>query len=1787
MPKSTAAEKAPPSLKVLRVKLKEIQISFSDIWMFVDGYREDSTQGQIEVRLGKIDELWENFCDTLIQIKAHDDFKETDDLFDKERQDLSNQYYFCKAFLVDRAREFAVPDSINHTVRMNESSGHSGMDHVRLPQIKLQSFNGDIEDWLGFRDLFTSLIHWKTDLSEVEKFHYLKGCLEGEPKTLIDSLQITQANYTVAWETLLKRYNNSKQLKKRQIQALFSLPHLNKESTVDLHALLEGFEKNVQILDQVVQPENYKELLLVHLLSTRLDPVTRRGWEELSASKEADTLGDLTEFIRRRIAVLEALPSKALELKGGYQQTAGQKQKPYVRVSHNASQQQQQQYQQQQYPQQQYQQQQNQQQQKPGACIVCKREQHGVHQCPKFKRSTVSERVNLLRTHGLCRNCLRTGHQARNCPSKFSCKQCSGRHHSLVCFRSENNSNGQVSVNASRNDSFSDDQEAESSTRVANMAAPIGSSVNSASQFRSRVLLATAVVIIEDDMGNQLPARALLDSGSESNFMTQRLSQRIKVSRNKVDVSILGIGQVATKVKQKVSAVVKSRTSEYARELSFLVLHKVTATLPTANVNTGGWNIPEGISLADPAFFQSNSVDLVLGIECFFEFFETGRRISLGANLPALNESVFGWIVCGGVSQPDSSLRVSCNVSANETLDMLVSRFWESEEIGSKRNYSPEESLCEEIFEQTVQRSSSGRYSVALPTKKIAVSRLGGSRDIAYRRLLGTERRFARDTELKRQYMEFMEEYHQLGHMRKVPAEDIGNFRRCFLPHHPVIKEASTTTKVRVVFDASCKTSSGVSLNDVLMTGPVVQDDLRSIIMRCRTKAIMLVADVEKMFRQIEIQPEDRPLQCVLWRKDPSEDVGVYELNTVTYGTKPAPFLATRTLQQLTSDEASRFPLAAQAMADDTYMDDVITGVNILEEAIELRKQLEQITESGGFRLRKFACNRSEVLQGIPQDNLAIPGFVDLDPDPSVKTLGLTWLPGSDTFMFQFNLPKFEDLKLTKRNVLSVIAMLFDPLGLIGATITMAKIYMQQLWTLQNSDGKRLDWDEQLPSTVGERWRKFHEELSWLNTIRIDRCVILPSSIELELHCFSDASEKAFGGCIYLRSRDSHGLVWTRLVSSKSKVAPLKCQSIARLELSGALLIAEQFEKVKDSLRIPTKAFFWTDSTCVLRWLQAIPTVWTTYVANRVSKIQTITQGCKWSHVPGIENPADLISRGVSPSNIVENQFWWRGPAWLQESPESWPQAPAFCVQGEGEEELRRTTVVAVASEVEEFVTSYISNSSSFIDLIRKTAYFLRLKTFLRNKLRNSSAEPNRSFLSVLELKLAEFDLISKIQKVAFADEWKALAEEKPVSRSSPMRWYNPFLTSEGVIRLGGRLRNSDEPHEAKYPIALPARHLFSTLLIRYHHEKLLHAGPQLLLSVLRQRYWIFGGRETVRNVIHRCLKCFRAKPSPVQQFMGDLPASRVTIAPAFRRSGVDYFGPVYVRPAPRRPAVKAYVCVFVCLCTKAVHLELVSDLTTDRFIQALRRFVGRRGKCAEILSDNGTNFVGARNKMKDLIKLLNDPLHREQVAKECVNTGIQWKFSPPSAPHFGGLWEAAVRSAKTHLLKVLGEEPVSPEDFNTLLIQVEACLNSRPLTPCSDDPNDLEPLTPAHFITGSSLQEVPDEDLSDVPFNRLGKCQQVQKRFQQFWKRWRREYLCQLQGRTKRWKSPVGIHEGTLVVLKDENLPPLRWKMARIQQTYPGSDGVVRVVKLKTAQGYIDRPVEKICILPIEPMNP
>ncbi|XP_053685891.1 uncharacterized protein LOC128735430 [Sabethes cyaneus] len=1636
-------------------------------------YREDTKSTEVNVRLEQLDRLWDKMNEAIDDVESHEESIEEADSFVKNRIDFENRFYELKAFLVGKQREDCDQTVLNQTTRsLDNPPGPT--PHVRLPQITLPKFSGKIDEWLTFRDLFTSLIHRQTDLPEIEKFHYLRSQLEGEALSIIDSLPLIKANYTVAWELLTKRYSNTKVLRKRQVQALFELPTIRRESASELNSLLDNFEKIVKSLDQVTpQQMDYKDMLLVHLLCSRLDHTTRRGWEEFSSTKESDTIKDLTEFLQRRARILESVPTKPSEIKAEYTQPKRPNKIATVKA-YNAS------------------------VQRPstmGTCVSCS-DNHLLYQCPSFQRLSVSERDALLRSHSLCRNCFRRGHHAKECNSKFTCRQCKGKHHTLVCFRS-NATKENPKPNGEPTSAVMAATEEAIEPKVVNLATTSKVVCNTVSSSSTGVFLLTAIVTLVDDRGQQVHARALLDSAAECNLISDRVRKSLTVKEQPCTVEVVGIQGLSSKVQRKITVMVQSRFSEFSQPMEMYILPKIAAQVAVISVDVNKWNLPSGIELADPTFFKGGSVDLVLGAEAFFDFFTTGRKIRLGNNLPSLVDSVFGWVVTGKCSVAASVKSVVCDLAINYNLDSLLEKFWESEDIGQRHNYSPEESRCMEYFTKTTRRQPSGRYTVSYPRNDELLAKLGDSKEIAERRFLQIEKRLGRDEKLRDQYADFMKVYESMGHMKLIDDEHDTDVKRCFLPHHPVVKDDSTTTKVRVVFDASAKTSSNVSLNDSLLVGPVIQEDLRSIILRSRTRQVMVVADIEKMFRQIEIHPEDRQFQCILWRTSPNVPLSTYELSTVTYGTKPAPFLATRVLMQLATDEEKRFPLASTAVREDFYMDDVITGADDPITATELRIQLQEMLRSGGFWLRKFASNCETVLAGLPEEELAIQADdgINLDPDPMVKTLGLVWIPKTDVLRFRFRIPALSsDVSLSKRKVLSIIATLFDPLGLIGAVITRAKIFMQLLWRLEDQEGNKLGWDCPLPTEVEDEWRVFHEQIPLLNNLRIERYVMICSTVCVQIHMFSDASERAFGACAYMRTKDTSGKIKIAILSSRSRVSPLKTQSIPRLELRGALMAAELYLKVKESIRCSMEAFFWTDSSTVLRWLLATPSTWTTFVANRVSKIQSLTENCHWNHVPGEQNPADLISRGVAPENIINNELWWKGPEWLSKNPTSWPKQ--HNLSSEGMEEEKRRVVLAVVPENPSFIQWYLTRFPNFNSVIRRTAYWVR---YLNNLWSHKGGKRQGGPLTTIELQRAEYKVIQLVQAEGFPNELKALARGEWVPRSSPLRWYNPFIAEDGLLRVGGRLGHSRESDDAKHPIVLPAKHLLTELLFKHYHLKLLHAGPQLLLSTVRLRYWPLGGRNIARTVCHQCLRCYRMRPTLIQQFMADLPASRVTAARPFSTTGVDYFGPVYVRSGYRRTAVKAYVSVFVCFVTKATHLELVTDLSTARFIQALRRFTSRRGNCATLWSDNGTNFVGAKNQMRELLKILNTKEHHQKVAKECADDGMQWKFIPPGAPHFGGLWEAAVRSAKKHLLKVLADTPVSYEDMTTLLTQVECCLNSRPLTQLSDDPDDLRPLTPGHFLVGSALQSIPSADYTDTAYGRLKTWEAVQKRLQDF----------------------------------------------------------------------------------------
>lgn len=412
---------------------------------------------------------------------------------------------------------------------------------------------------------------------------------------------------------------------------------------------------------------------------------------------------------------------------------------------------------------------------------------------------------------------------------------------------------------------------------------------------------------------------------------------------------------------------------------------------------------------------------------------------------------------------------------------------------------------------------------------------------------------------------------------------------------------------------------------------------------------------------------------------------------------------------------------------------------------------------------------------------------------------------------------------------------------------------------------------------------------------------------------------------------------------------------------------------------------------------------------------------------------------------------------------------------------------------------------------------------------------------------------------------------------------FNPFIDGNNLLRVGGRLQESALTNDEKHPMILPYKSRTTNMIIENAHKNTLHGSVKQTLSFIRQKYWIMNGSKAVTKYIQRCIVCFRCNARVSQQLMGNLPAPRVNVSSPFLHTGVDYAGPFDIRMSKGRgnKSYKGYVSIFVCLSTKAIHIEVVSDLTAVAFIAAFKRFIGRRGHVSHMYSDNGSNFVLANKILqKESEKFTKD--YMDVIVEELANIGTQWHFIPPASPHYGGLWEASVKSMKHHLKRTIGETKLTFEEFNTVLIQIEACLNSRPLCPLNEDSNDLMILTPGHFLIGRALKAAPEESLLEMKLNSLTRWRFAQRLVQDFWKKWSSEYLTRLQQRPKWMKQQENIKTGDIVLIKDEQMPPTQWALGRITETHEGKDKLVRAVTVKTQNNTYKRPIVKICKLPI-----
>ena len=904
-----------------------------------------------------------------------------------------------------------------------------------------------------------------------------------------------------------------------------------------------------------------------------------------------------------------------------------------------------------------------------------------------------------------------------------------------------------------------------------------------------------------------------------------------------------------------------------------------------------------------------------------------------------------------------------CSSMFGEQDDELVEslkRFWETESVG----IIPEDQSLNTDKRKPEIYFNGHNFEVGLPWKDDLQPSMN-SYQLSETRLRALHFKLKRDPDLLRDYDKIIREQDQKGIVERVHEEQssspVDNSRVYYSPHHAVIRKDRETTKVRIVYDGSAKSSKEeLSLNDCLETGDNYIPHIFDMLARFRSNSVGLTADIEKAFLMVSIKEEERDMLRFLWFDNPEEDrprIAQFRFNRLLFGLRPSPSILGATIAHHLSLYKQSEPEMAALLEKSLYVDDLLSGAENDEKALKIYHKSKKIMASGGFNLRKWNSNSQTLLKSIEacessqeqrrsvdhataEDDesyakLSItPGNSETKNDTVVKVLGINWDTVEDNFFFNFTglYDYGMSLPATKRSVLKLSAMVFDPMGFLTPWTVEMKILFQELCL------DKIDWGSNLPDNLLGTWNSLLKELKCLNNVKIPRCYFRSRPVQFELHGFCDASNRAYAGVVYIRSLYDDVGADVRLVASKTRVAPLKRQTIPRLELLGALILARLVNRL-DLIEGNVKAVYWTDSTTALCWIKN-EKPWKQYVQHRVDKIRKLTSRNDWRHCPGKQNPADLPSRGTSAKDLTNNAIWWNGPEFLYQPETEWPaNEPTHFGNEEALKEAAKNaenithSLVSTANEpttprVDNLID--ITRFSDLTKLLRVTALVVKFVNKLKNPVRSkSSSGSGTEILTAPELTNAEELWIKAVQASSFDEEIEFLRDHRQ-NKTVPPTYVSQFglFLENGVVKCKGRMNNAELLGSARNPILLPSKHDFVQLVIKKVHASVKHCGLRDTLTTIRERFWILKGREAVKRVIKKCVICLRINGMPYKsQATPDLPSERVSEDPPFTHVGLDFAGPLNVINEQANGSSKVYVCLFTCASTRAVHLELCKGL--------------------------------------------------------------------------------------------------------------------------------------------------------------------------------------------------------------------------------------------------------------------
>ena len=1647
-------------------------------------------------------------------------------------------------------------------------------------------FYGDKMKFPTFWDAFAPLVHENPKVSRFYKMTYLKAALKGDAAGALDSYPTTAENYNAAVEAVKKRFGRNQAIIRSHIKDLLSSSQIDLnikqlrnllDKVVAKRALLSNFNVN---WDQV----------FVQVIEQQLPSSLQERWiRKLTPSIEADTptaSEEMIQFLTAELATLEAVkgnsPNSKVKAKlTSHKQVSSQREsnnykrttsaQALVTQSHSKS---------------------------TDLCFMCS-QFHGLSTCPEFLKLGPAQRLaTLIAQPGkICFKCLQSrssgSHPAtfRKCTEKCDLPGCGKPHHKLLHVEEP-------------------DTPRQSTTAVA---ACQSICTNALLSNEATTILPTAKAKLCAN-GKTLEVRVAFDSFSQKSFICKRISKELNLKPIRSDyLKISGFGgSSVTDFMDLVQFQLKplDQTSNTWITINAHVKDgEICSPLESVPFDLAKFDYLTGLHFADPIPRGESSVGILLGGQYYFDLMSgTVASPKIAGTSPYAIQTIFGWVLAGPCFMSsesnhqdshcmlltESSRAKHANHPGWSKLERLVQNFWSQEAVGLVDKHSAitqEDRYAVQQFNDSVSYDGD-RYVVGLPFQKDGPQFCANYNE-AFSRLMSTEKGLKKNPEKKEAYAAAMNEYLELGFAEEVAGSELLEVqqmqRKYFIPHHPVFKRSSCSAKVRIVFDASSKTSNGISLNDCLLKGPNLLPDITAVLMRFRMNTIALNGDLRKMFCQTALASQHQPYQLYLWRNcDTAIDPKIYKMKRLMFGVSSSPFLAVQCVlhHACTPDVVSKYGSSLyELLRNNMYMDDVHLGGNSIEEVVEKQKMLVDFFKTGGWSLVKFASNSPEVMQAIPVES-RLPNLV-LDLDNSefgeASSLGLNWHTKEDVFYCKVSERLLKmDKTITKRSILSKVSQIFDVFGFLAAYTVRAKIILQRLWQ------KKVDWFEELTDDCAQKYSEWVKELSLLASIKIPRSPFrMRERVKnLQIHGFCDASLDAYAAVVYIRVVFWSNDVEVTYLMAKARVAPLKRLTIPRLELMAAHTLAKLANYVisclKANIRID-RLCLWSDSKVALSWIAKPSSQWKIFIRNRVQEIHDLFPNPKsaWRHCPGIQNPADLHSRGIKLDQLKDSSLYWHGPDWLILEESCWPAQDVACVlTPESIEEIKveevktKTALTALAAFPE---VDILKRFSSYSKIVRVVARILRW----RSRIDKTRKTYHSLLISAEEFEHAENYIFQIVQKQKFYSDYNELKSAGKPSRACRFLNMDPrFDSNRSLIVSGDRLQFSQLPACQKSPIILPAKDCLVEKLILHVHYRNSHSSQDTTIAILRERFYIVHIREEVRRVLRSCVVCRHFATKPLQQKMGVLPPERVVPALAFTDVGLDFTGPIYLKNDETDRMRKSYICIFTCTHSRMVHFELVDNMTTEEFLAALRRMMNRRGWCKKIISDNQLTFKKAEKIVQlSISEYLGKELNDETVQNYLAENGITWSYITERSPHRGAFYERLNRSLKEPMRKVLGRARVNYAEMYTILTDIEAALNQRPLTYLGSDPKNPQAVTPSHLAIGRPLQTIPFSS-SDPKVTVSGRYKYLQTLLKHFWKRWSNEYLPTLAKRHKWHSACDALKVGDVCLISEDNVSRPNWPLGRIIAAIPSKDGLIRTYKLKTNTAVLSRPAQRLHLL-------